>query len=215
MSTRRPAAEALTISGPAGTLETLLEVPAAGAASGGFAVVCHPHPLYQGTMQNKVVHTVARALQEAGIATLRFNFRGVGASTGSYDKGRGEVLDTLAVIAFGRARWPGAALTLAGFSFGAQMALLAAPSSAPVRLITVAPPVSRPEFSAVEQPSCPWLIVQGDADEVVDAQQVRAFAARFTPPPRLQMLPGVNHLFDSHLRELHQAVASFLKEEAR
>ena len=141
MSTRRPAAEALTISGPAGALETLLEVPAAGAPVGGFAVVCHPHPLHGGTMQNKVVHTLARALQEAGIATLRFNFRGVGASAGSYDEGRGEIEDALAVIAYGRARWPGAALTLAGFSFGAQVALLAAPSSAPARLITVAPPV--------------------------------------------------------------------------
>ena len=214
MSTRRPAAEELTIAGPAGTLEALLEEPTAGAP-GGFAVVCHPHPLHSGTMQNKVVHTVARALQEAGIATLRFNFRGVGASTGSYDRGRGELLDTLAVIGFGRARWPAAALTLAGFSFGAQMALLAAPSSAPVRLITVAPPVSRPEFSAVEQPSCPWLIIQGDADEVVDPQQVRAFAERFASPPRLLMLPGVGHLFHSHLRELHDAVAGFLKAEAR
>ncbi len=210
----RPAAEPLTIGGPAGTLEALLETPAA-AASGGFAVICHPHPLYRGTMQNKVVHTVARALNEAGIATLRFNFRGVGASTGSYDNGRGELLDTLAVIDFGRARWPAAALTLAGFSFGAQMALAAAPRCAPVRLITVAPPVSRPEFAAVEPPSCPWLIVQGDADEVVDPQQVRTFAARFSPPPQFALLAGVNHLFDGHLRELHDAVASFLKAEAR
>lgn len=214
MSARSREAEPLTIGGPAGTLEALLEQPA-GGATGGFAVVCHPHPLHGGTMQNKVVHTLARALQEAGIATLRFNFRGVGASTGSYDQGRGELDDTMAVIGFGRARWPTAALTLAGFSFGAQMVLLAAPISVPVRLITVAPPVSRPEFRAVAQPSCPWLIVQGDADEVVDPRQVRDFAARFSPPPRLAMIAGVNHLFHGHLRELHDAVESFLKAEAR
>ena len=214
MSGRLPAAQALTISGPAGTLEALLEEPANTPASG-FAVVCHPHPLFGGTMTNKVVHTVARVLQQAGIATLRFNFRGVGASTGSYDQGRGELLDTLAVIDFGRARWPAAPLTLAGFSFGAQMALMAAPNSAPVRLITVAPPVSRPEFGAIEQPSCPWLIVQGDADEVVDPQQVRSFAARFATPPQFVMLAGVNHMFHGHLRELHDAVAGFLKAEAR
>jgi uncharacterized protein len=214
LSTRLALVEALSIDGPAGSLEALLEEPTA-APLEGFAVVCHPHPLYGGTMQNKVVHTVARALQEAAIATLRFNFRGVGASAGSYDQGRGELLDTLAVIDFGRRRWPAAAFTLAGFSFGAQMALLAAPSTAPVRLITVAPPVSRPEFGAVEPPLCPWLIVQGDADEVVDPQQVRSFAERFASPPVLVMLSGVNHLFHSHLRELHDAVASFLKAEAR
>ncbi len=206
--------EALTLEGPAGALEALLTQPQE-VAHPGLAVICHPHPLHGGTLRNKVVHTLARTLEQFGLTTLRFNFRGVGTSAGSYDGGRGELQDALAVIAYGRARWPEAALTLAGFSFGAQVALLAAPLAAPVRLITVAPPVSRPEFAAVAAPPCPWLIVQGDADEIVDPQQVAAFAERFSPPPTLRLLAGVNHLFHGHLPELHDAVAEFLNAEAR
>jgi alpha/beta superfamily hydrolase len=214
LSSGRLLSETLTIDGPAGGLEALLE-ESQGGSSAGFAVVCHPHPLHGGTLQNKVVHTLARALQELGIATLRFNFRGVGASAGHYDAGRGELDDALAVIAYGRARWPDAPLTLAGFSFGALVVLLAAPRSAPARLITVAPPANRAEFDAVVQPSCPWLIVQGDADEIVDFKQVEAFAARFTPPPQLRLLPGVTHLFDRHLSELRDAVTAFVTAQIR
>jgi len=157
-------------------------------------------------MINKVVHTLARALQEQGLPTLRFNFRGVGQSEGQYDQGRGESADTLAVIAWARARWPEASLTLAGFSFGAMVALLATPSAQPARLITVAPAVSQPQFAGIEPPSCPWLIIQGEADEVVDYRAVVAFAARFSPPPTLRLLPGVDHFFNGRLAELREAV---------
>jgi len=186
-------------------LEALLEDPQAGATGSvpaGFGVICHPHPLYGGTMTNKVVHTLARALQEQGLATLRFNFRGVGASEGQYDEGRGETGDTLAVIDWGRGRWSAAPLTLGGFSFGAMVALLAAPKARPARLITVAPAVRNVRYEAVEAPSCPWLIVQGGADELVDPHDVAAFAARFSPPPALRLLPGVDHFFNGHLPEL-------------
>ena len=157
-------------------------------------------------MSNKVVHTLARTLQEQGLATVRFNYRGVGQSQGSYDEGRGETDDALAVIAWGRARWPHAPLILAGFSFGSMVALRAAPSAQPARLITVAPPVMRAEFGAIEQPQCPWLIIQGEADEVVDYREVAAFAARFSPAPVLRLLPGVDHFFNGRLPELRQAV---------
>jgi alpha/beta superfamily hydrolase len=119
-----PRAEALRIAGPAGALEGVLEDPQV-SPQPGFAVICHPHPLYGGTMQNKVVHTIGRACQEFGMPTVRFNFRGVGASAGHYDEGRGETQDALAVIAWGRARWPASPLILAGFSFGAMIALRA------------------------------------------------------------------------------------------
>ena len=198
-------AEALRIAGPAGELEALLEEPQQASAAA-FGLVCHPHPQHGGTMHNKVVHTVARALQDQGLATLRFNYRGVGGSAGSYDAGRGECDDALAVIAWGRARWPGVPLVLAGFSFGALIALLAAPLAQPARLITVAPAVHLPTFTAIVQPSCPWLIIQGEADELVDFRQVEAWAAHFNPPPQLCLLPGVDHFFHRRLHELRAAV---------
>ncbi|MGH8142135.1 MAG: alpha/beta hydrolase [Steroidobacteraceae bacterium] len=213
MTATVPHAEPLVIPGPAGAIEALLEQPQ--QPSGGFAVVCHPHPLHGGTMLNKVVHTLARAFQELGLATLRFNYRGVGASTGSYDNGRGETDDALAVIAHGQALWPGAAVSLGGFSFGAMVALRAAPRVAPVRLISVAPAVGRPEPVPLRRPACPWLIVQGDADEIVDCGQVQGFAAGFEPAPRLQILPGVDHFFHGRLHELHDAVIAFSREETR
>jgi hypothetical protein len=208
-----PRAEPLVIPGPAGAIEALLEQPQ--QPSGGIAVVCHPHPLHGGTMLNKVVYTLARAFQELGLATLRFNYRGVGASAGSYDNGRGETEDALAVIAHGQARWPGAELSLGGFSFGAMVALRAAARVPAVRLVTVAPAVGRPEPVPLSRPACPWLIVQGDADEIVDCQQVRKFAAGFEPAPRLKMLPGVDHFFHGRLHELHGAVIAFSREETR
>jgi alpha/beta superfamily hydrolase len=205
LSFRPPRAEPLRIAGPAGPLEALLEDPQFEPRRG-FGVVCHPHPLHGGTMTNKVVHTVARALQEQGMPTVRFNFRGVGHSAGEYDEGRGESADALAVIAWGRERWPQAPLTLAGFSFGSMVALLAAPAARPAEIITVAPAVANEGFAGIERPLCPWLIIQGMADEVVDYRQVELFAARFSPPQALLLLPGIDHFFNGHLPELREAV---------
>jgi uncharacterized protein len=213
LSFRPPRAAPLLIDGPAGVLEALLEDPQASSPlspAAGFAVVCHPHPLHGGSMHNKVVHTVARACQERGMPTLRFNYRGVGASAGSYDEGRGETQDTLAVVAAGRARWPGAALTLAGFSFGGMVSLLAAAVAAPARLISVAPAVTSAEFASMARPAAAWLIVQGEADEIIRCAEVQAFAARFQPPPQLVVLPGAGHFFHGRLPELRDAAFEFL-----
>jgi len=208
------AAQTLALDGPAGALEALLEDPQTSPPRG-FAVICHPHPLYGGTMQNKVVHTLARACRECGMASLRFNFRGIGGSAGSYDEGRGEVDDVLAVTAWGRARWPQLPLTLAGFSFGAMISLRAAMQASPARLISVAPAVAHVQYASASRPDCPWLIVQGDADELVNVQDVRAFAARFESPPRLVELPGVDHFFHGRLTDLRIQVVDFLNAEAR
>ncbi|HEX4377678.1 MAG TPA: alpha/beta fold hydrolase [Steroidobacteraceae bacterium] len=215
---RLPSAQPVRIAGPAGALEALVETPEA-ARSDAFAIVCHPHPLHGGTMQNKVVHTVARACQATDMPTVRFNFRGVGASEGGYDEGRGEMQDALAVIEWGHQRWPDASLTLAGFSFGAMVSIQAAPVARPAALISVAPAVSRPAFATIAAPSCPWLILQGDADELVDIRDVQAFAARFQPPPKLVVFPGGEHFFHGRLIELRDQIVGFLRsarsEEAR
>jgi alpha/beta superfamily hydrolase len=200
----------MQIPGPVGALEALVEEPEP-AGTDAFAVICHPHPLHGGTMQNKVVHTIARACQAVGMPTVRVNFRGVGASAGSYDQGQGEMQDALAVIEWGRRRWPGAALTLAGFSFGAMVSILIAGEAKAGRLLSVAPAVGRPEFAQASLPPCPWLILQGDADELVKVDDVRAFAARFEPPPTLQILPGAEHFFHGRLVELRDHISRYLQ----
>jgi hypothetical protein len=206
---RPPPPERVVIAGPVGDLEALVEVPATFAARD-IAIVCHPHPLHGGTMQNKVVHMTARALQERGLATVRFNFRGVGASAGAFDDGRGETDDALAVVDWAAARWPGAALTLAGFSFGSFVAFQVAGRRPVVRLVTIAPPVKRFDFDLHPAPRVPWTIIQGDKDELVDYATVVAWAASAQPAPRLVTLAGAEHFFHGRLAELKQAVQATL-----
>ncbi len=208
-SFRPPAPERLLLSGPAGTLEAAFEVPADFAGQR-IALVCHPHPLFGGTMDNKVVVIAARALQEQGYATLRFNFRGVGQSTGSWDLGRGEADDAMAAAAVLQARWPAAELVVAGFSFGAYVATQLA-TRLPVRqLITIAPPVQRFDFSTLAVPQCPWLVVQGDQDELVDHEAVLAWTRSLQPAPEVVILPGAEHFFHGRLNDLRSAIQGHL-----
>ena len=209
---RPPVPQPAIIEGPLGAIEARVEDPAPGAAPRAVGVVCHPHPLHGGTMQNKVVHTLARAMQELGVPTLRFNFRGVGASAGAYGDGIGEVDDARAAIAWARDRWSCDALWLAGFSFGAAVSLEVAGLARPAALVSVAPPVGRIIVAHVERPACPWLIVHGDQDELVDAGAVRAWAAAFEPPPDFAMLGGATHFFHGRLGELRGRVMDFLRE---
>jgi alpha/beta superfamily hydrolase len=225
MVQKLPRAERLTLEGPAGGLQALIETPVTEAGEPltgrAFAVVCHPHPLFGGTLDNKVVYTVARAIEQLGVPAIRFNFRGVGTSAGSYDEGRGEGDDALAVIGFGRRRWPQAALWLAGFSFGGAVAARIAAQAQAERLVLVAPGITRLERTDFEAaraavPACPWLIVQGDADDVVPAAAVLSWAgsrapAPGVPAPQLSMLPGAGHFFHGRLPELRDAVLAFLR----
>lgn len=196
--------ERVSIAGPAGELEAIVEDPEVAASR--YAVICHPHPLFGGTMDNKVVTTVARALHQAGIPTLRFNFRGVGQSAGIFDQGAGETADADAVACWGAQRWPERALVLAGFSFGGSIALRLAQRRVPQHLITVAPAIALFDTWALAAPRCPWLVVVGDADDVVDPRAVIHWVDGLDPKPRLIVLPGVGHFFHGRLQELRDAV---------
>ena len=201
--------EAGAIPGPAGLIELRYSEPVDAAVTR-CAVICHPHPLFGGTMENKVVTTLVRAASRQAAATVRFNFRGVGASEGRHDAGVGEIDDAMAVVDWALARWQAPTLWLCGFSFGASVALAVASRRRADRLVTVAPPVGRMEVGTGIAPPCPWLIVQGDADELVDARAVAEWAQGFSPQPRLVVMPGVTHFFHGRLSELAETVAAFL-----
>jgi alpha/beta superfamily hydrolase len=197
----------LTIDGPAGSLELLVDGPVDRCIN--YAVVCHPHPLHEGTMDNKVAHTLARTFARNGIPAVRFNFRGVGASEGRFADGDGETEDAIAVEDWARDRWPDANVYRAGFSFGAMIAFRVASRRNGSGLVTVAPPVDRFRFE-FERPDCPWLIVQGDQDEIVDSGSVRHWADRIVPPPDFQVVAGSGHFFHGRLWEISSAVESWL-----
>lgn len=156
-------------------------------------------------MQNKVVTTLARAFTRLGAHAVRFNFRGVGSSAGQYSEGVGEPDDVLTVAAWCRARWPSAGVYLGGFSFGAAIAAGVAARVAPRGLVTVAPPIDRLPKDFVA-PACPWLLVHGNADEVVPPEPVLAWCATLAVPPRIVLLDGVGHFFHGRLTALADAV---------
>jgi len=200
----------VSIPGPLGVLEGALDASVDSAAA--VAVICHPHPQQQGTMQNKVVTTVARAFTRLGATAVRFNFRGVGGSAGAYAGGEGERDDALAVVAWCRGRWPGGRLYLGGFSFGAAVALAVASRVAPAGLVTVAPPIDRLPTDFVP-PDCPWLLVHGSADDVVPADAVVAWGTALTSRPRVVLLDGVGHFFHGSLVVLGDSVADFFASD--
>ncbi len=202
----RPSVEALHIPGPVGVLEAVVEEPV-GFDGEQAAILCHPLPLLGGTMSNKVVTTVARALRARGYVTVRFNFRGVGASSGEFDDGRGETLDALAVFDWMLTRWSSAKIAAAGFSFGSYVAFNVANQRPIERLITVAPPLERFNFMSSPTPVCPWLVIQGDKDELVDAGGVVRWAQRCVPPPHLALLAGAGHYFHGRLNDLMSVIS--------
>lgn len=200
----------LMLPGPAGPLELVVDLPAPDAPPRPLvAVVCHPLPTEGGTLHNKVVTMTARALRECGAATVRFNFRGTGHSAGTFDHGQGEGEDLRAVVAWVRAQRPQAQLWLAGFSFGAYVSLRMAAQLQPQLLLSIAPPVGRNwDFATIEPPTCPWLVIQGEDDEIVDAQAVRAWAETRQPPPELVLMPETSHFFHRKLMDLRGAIKS-------
>ena len=208
---QHPVSERLFIDGPVGRLEAILERPGEGALEG-CAVVCHPHPQHGGTMHNKVAHTLARAFVRSGYEVLRFNFRGTEASDGDYDEGVGELDDALTAIEWMRSRHASYPLWLAGFSFGAAIAVKAAVATHVDGLISVAPAISRFAQGLSSQPQCPWLIIQGDEDELVDIEETVQWVDSLELGPELLVMPQGEHFFHGRLGDLRQAVMEFVAE---
>jgi len=198
------------IDGLAGKLETILTEPA--STPRGIAVIAHPHPLYGGTMDNKVVYTLFNSLLELGFITVKFNFRGIGKSEGTYDNGIGEVEDVISVIETIRGQFNNQFSTLptllAGFSFGGAIQLRVAERLNPEYLLLIAPSVAHLQAPAVPQHTKFALIIHGDRDEVVLLETVLDWAAPASQP--IVVIPGTDHFFHGKLTILrHTIITSF------
>ncbi len=199
------------IPGPSGVLEACF-YPGDRQEIG---IMCHPHPLYEGSMQNKVVTTVVRTWQLQGFSTLRFNFRGVGKSSGTFAKGKGELEDLRAVIQWLQHRLPHARLWLAGFSFGSFIALqmaLELPSCQ--GLITIAPALRIFDFSTLALPTCPWMVIQGDQDEFVSTEDFERWYTTLEGQKNLSLhkIPEASHFFHGKLANVAQHVHAFTEQ---
>lgn len=208
---RHPVQDKLFIDGPVGRLEAVLDRPGLGAIEG-CAVVCHPHPQHGGTMHNKVAHTLARAFVRSGFEVLRFNFRGTEDSDGTFDNGEGELDDALAALHWLSDRHPDLPIWLAGFSFGAAIAVKAAAVEHVDGLVSVAPAISRFAAGLQTQPACPWLVIQGDEDELVDIDETVAWFDSLEPGPELLIMAGGEHFFHGRLAELREAIIEFVAD---
>jgi alpha/beta superfamily hydrolase len=197
----------LEVPGPVGPLEVLVEAPA--QPQGPLCVLCHPHPQYGGTLDNKVVYTLARAANELGAVAVRFNFRGVGRSGGQFDQGVGEVDDLLAVAAWARARYPDRALHLAGFSFGSGVALRGHVAAGAASLLLIAPPAGLGYLDETTAPQLPWRVIHGSRDELIGLDTVRRWLANLTAAPPVTVLDDADHFFHGRLTPLREAITAF------
>jgi alpha/beta superfamily hydrolase len=198
-----------------GQLESILKEPRTGPPKG-VALVLHPHPLGGGTMHNKVVFRAAAALNEAGLLTLRINFRGVGQSTGQHDEGRGERDDVRAGLDYLSANYPQSSITVCGFSFGARVGLDVGIADERVQyLVGVGTPLNKYDFEFLQACRKPLLLVHGELDEFGDVERVKELSAELEQHTqvRLVVIPGAGHFFENKLDELKQAITSWITEQ--
>jgi alpha/beta superfamily hydrolase len=201
----------LFLEGPAGRLEAILWTPTGGARPPMTAVVCHPHPLFGGTMHNKVIYQTAKSLDALGLPVLRFNFRGAGLSAGTHDRGRGEQGDVRAALDFLAAEIPGVPLLVAGFSFGCWVGLrVGCEDDRVAELVGLGTPVNNTDFSFLESCAKPKLFVHGANDEHGEAKKVEKLVAGLPGENRFVAIPGVDHFFSGKLDQLDRAVTSWL-----
>ena len=199
------------IPGAVGQLEALLDSPEGTPRRA--VVFAHPLPIKGGTMHTKVVFQAAKALTRIGCVVLRFNFRGVGRSAGTWDNGRGEMDDYRAAVDFVSARYPELELWAAGFSFGSYIAMTAGADDDRIcALIGIAPPVNRYEYASVKLSTKPKFIVHGESDELIPLKAVREFYARLQDPKELVEIDRANHLFDGQASEVGDALEELLTD---
>ena len=198
-----------------GQLEAILKEPRTGPAKG-VALVLHPHPLGGGTMHNKVVFRAAAALNDAGLITLRINFRGVGQSTGQHDEGRGERNDVRAGLDYLSRNYPDLNLTLCGFSFGARVGLeVGIEDPRVLYLIGIGTPLNKYDFEFLQACRKPLLLVHGEHDEFGEVEQVKQMAAELeqNTKVRLVVIPGAGHFFENRLDDLKRAITDWISEQ--
>jgi alpha/beta superfamily hydrolase len=197
---------------PAGSLELEAQLREPKAGLRGAAVFCHPHPLYGGTMNNRIVYRAAKAAAEAGFAALRFNFRGVGRSTGQFDHGIGEKEDATAAIRWLGMRYPTAALALVGYSFGAGVGLEAAYLEPRIRaLVGLGLPLDLYDFGYLLSTSKPALYIVGTQDEFCSEESLDSFADRLPSTSSLHRIEGSDHFFTGYMEVVESLIADFFR----
>jgi len=206
-----PRIESLSIQGPAGVLEGILKLPSSEIL--GAALLCHPHPLYQGSMHSPVIFRAARAFHSRSYATLRFNFRGVGRSAGRHDGGRGERDDVLAALQALVEKVPQAPVTLLGYSFGSRVGFEAGARDGRVAsLIGIGVPLALGPMGFLRGIEKPLLVIQGDQDEFGALPVVERLIQQAGPLARLMVIPGADHYFNGKLDQLEESLATALRE---
>ena len=204
---------AFFLDGPVGRLEAILWTPTWIRMPTLAAVICHPHPLFGGTLHNKVVYQTAKTLDLLGIPTLRFNFRGAGLSAGTHDKGRGEEGDVQAAIDFLAAEFSATPLLLAGFSFGSWVGLrVGCKDSRVAELVGLGIPVNSSDFTYLENCPKPKLFVQGGKDEFGSRGRVQELVASLSGEKRFVVVEDADHFFAGHLAQLDLAIRGWLRE---
>jgi alpha/beta superfamily hydrolase len=203
----------LFLEGPAGRLEAIYWKPEGDPRPPFAAVVCHPHPLFGGTMHNKVAYQAAKSLDALGLPVLRFNFRGAGLSAGTHDRGRGERGDVTAALDFLAGEFPGTPLLVAGFSFGCFVGLrVGCKDDRVTELIGLGTPVNGTDFSFLLECDKPKLFVHGSNDEFGDVKKVEELVYSLPGEKRLVVVPGVDHFFAGQLKQVDAAIAAWMTE---
>jgi alpha/beta superfamily hydrolase len=199
------------IAGPTGPLEALLDEPHGEPRA--VAVFGHPHPQHGGTMHTKALYQAAKAMPRIGVAVLRFNFRGVGRSAGTFDAGQGEKDDFRAAISFVHERFPDLPIWAGGMSFGSWIAMTTGADDARVSLLLgIAPPVDRYDFDVLKTCTLPKFIIHGESDELISIKEIRKFYAQIPEPKELVTIEDANHLFEGKTSLVGEAVEDLLAD---